>query len=302
MTNKQNKICEWLLSKPGYIKNSAEVVQSALFSSDIGVFTIKDIKEALKEARKSVKKPKKSAFRKKQESSYTTNIITNPNLDTKNVLVIGDTHAPFIKEGYLEHNIKLQKDYKCGTIVHIGDVIDNSYSSFHETNPDGHGAATELDMAIEVLQPWFKAFPNAKVCLGNHDLIINRKAFSAGLSKRWIRGLGEVLKAPNWDFDLEHIIHNVLYTHGTGTSGANAAYNKALHKRISTVQGHLHTEASVRYNTSKIDKIFGMQVGCGVDEDEYAFDYARPNSRKFIISSGVVLNGGKLPIVCPMEL
>lgn len=231
-----------------------------------------------------------------------TKIIARGQLSEDNILVIGDTHFPFEREGYIEFLEKTRLEYKCKTVIHIGDVVDNAYSSFHETNPDGHSAGDELSYAIEKLKDLYKVFPKVKVCLGNHDLIINRKAFSSGLSKRWIKGLDDVLEVPGWDFDLEHVVHNVMFTHGTGTSGQNAAYNKALNIRMSTVQGHLHSEANIRYNVSKNDIIFAMQVGCGVDDRKYAFDYAKANPRKFIISCGVVLNRGKLPIIIPMDL
>ena len=65
----------------------------------------------------------------------------------KNVLVIGDLHAPFIRDGYMEHCIRIRDKYNCGQIVFIGDIIDNHYSSYHETDPDGHSAARELELA-----------------------------------------------------------------------------------------------------------------------------------------------------------
>ena len=36
------------------------------------------------------------------------------------------------------------------------------------------------------LKDWYKAFPVAKICLGNHDLLVQRKAKTAGLSKHFI--------------------------------------------------------------------------------------------------------------------
>ena len=306
LTKNQQKIYNWLEERPGYLKKSLDFIINSLpgnVNYNDAQIAFKAIKQSYKPIKVKPNKNLQSLVTLIEKTAFKSpSIITSPNLDPNNTLVIGDTHAPFTREGYLEHNIKIQRDYKCGTIVHIGDVIDNSYSSFHETNPDGHSAGDELDYAIESLQPWFKAFPNVKVCLGNHDLIINRKAFSAGLSKRWIKGLGDVLGAPNWNFDIEHVIHDVLYTHGTGTSGQNSAYNRAINRRMSVVQGHLHSEASIRFNVSQKDIIFGMQVGCGVDEKKYAFDYAKANPRKFIISSGAVLNKGKNPILIPMEL
>ena len=44
----------------------------------------------------------------------------NPN----NVLVIPDTHFPFEKKGILEHCLRMQRKYDCGTVVHIGDEVD----------------------------------------------------------------------------------------------------------------------------------------------------------------------------------
>lgn len=297
----QKPIYDWLLSKTGYLKCSPKVIAKNYPKK----VSSKDIQIALEQARINVRTSIKSI----EEIPGTIeikvpkfNIKKSIKVDPGNILIIGDTHYPFMRDGYLEHLLKSKRDYNCGTIIHIGDVVDNAYSSFHETNPDGHSAGDELEYAIEQLKVMYKEFPKVKVCLGNHDQIINRKAFSSGLSKRWIKGLDEVLEVPGWNFDMEHVEYGVLFTHGTGTSGQNAAYNKALNRRMSVVQGHLHSESSIRYNVSKNDIIYGMQVGCGVDDRKYAFDYAKANPRKFIISCGVILNKGKLPILLPMDL
>jgi len=221
----------------------------------------------------------------------------NPN----NVLVIGDIHEPFSRKGYLEHCRKVQEQFNCGTVVFIGDVIDNHYSSFHDTDPDGVSAGDELDHAISKIQEWYYTFPKAYVCIGNHDAIITRKAFSAGVSNRWIKSYSEVLDTPDWQFDMTFDIKDVHYYHGTGSSGDKAALNRAMNLRQSVVQGHIHTTASIQYNASNRDLIWGMQVGCGIDDSKYAFAYAQSNIKKSIISCGVVIDG-KLPIVIPMEL
>lgn len=244
-----------------------------------------------------------------RDSEFTTSLSNSQNQlqpylgsNSGNILVVGDIHAPFTREGYLEHCLETQRKFDCSEVIFIGDIIDSAYSSFHPTSPDGYAAGEELDRAVDIIKEWYRVFPVAKVCLGNHDLIAMRKAFANGLSSRWIKGLDEVLGTPNWTYDLEFEINNVLYTHGTGSSGQNAAYNRALNWRKSVVQGHLHTESSVRYSVSSQDIIFGMQVGCGIDDDAYAFSYAKGNARKSVISCGVVLNSGTLPLVIPMSL
>lgn len=219
----------------------------------------------------------------------------------KNVLIIGDSHIPFERDGYLEFCRKQQEKFDCGTVVHIGDVIDSHFSSYHETNPDGFSAGDELKLSIDKLKSWGYTFPVLKACFGNHDLLIQRQAYSAGVSQKWIKGFNEVLELPGWDFDMEHEIEGVIYTHGTGTSGENGAFQKALNRRKSVVSGHLHTIANIKWNVSEADRIFAMQVGCGIDDKAYAFEYARGIVKKSIISCGVVLSG-ELPIIIPMTL
>lgn len=219
----------------------------------------------------------------------------------ENVLIIGDTHFPFERKGYLEHCRAVQEKYNCGKVIHIGDVIDNHYSSYHETDPDGYSAGQELDRAIDRADRWQETFPEMDVLLGNHDLLIARKAQTSGVSRRWIKTLPEVLGTPGWSFYEELEYQGVYYVHGTGSSGDKAAFNRALNRRQSVVQGHLHTIANIAWNVSKQDRIFAMQTGCGIDDNAYAMAYGKVNPKKSIISCGVVIDG-KIPIIVPMEL
>ncbi len=212
----------------------------------------------------------------------------------KNILIIGDIHEPFCIDGYLEHCISVQKKYKCKEVIFIGDVIDMHYSSFHNSDPDGYGAGEELDRAIAKIQKWYKAFPKAKVCIGNHDAIVRRKAFDSGLSARWIRDYDEVLGVEGWDFKEHHKIEDILFVHGTGSSGRNGAANRCLQFSSNVVQGHIHTEASIIYS----GKYFSMQTGCGVDRKSYAMAYSKHFSKTYKLSCGVITKD-KIPILIP---
>lgn len=219
-----------------------------------------------------------------------------------NTLIIGDLHEPFTRKGYLEFNKYLYKRYDCKRVVLIGDIVDNHYPSFHTTDPDGYGGGMELDMAIKQIAKWYKAFPNAYVCEGNHDALIKRKAFEGGIPQRWIKGYSDIFNTPNWEFNESFEFEKVLYTHGTGTSGNLAAFNTALYSRKSVVQGHLHSFANVMYTASDNDRLFGMIVGCGVDQKAYSMAYSKNYPKKFIISSGVVLDKGKVAFPFLMDL
>ena len=188
-----------------------------------------------------------------------------------------------------------------------GDIIDSHFASFHSINTETHGAKYELDMAIKETAKWYEAFNNDTVpngitiTLGNHDLIIARKSEEAGIDKRWVRKLNEVLKCPDWIFEEQFLHDNVLYTHGTGCSG------KSIMKRVqnwghSMVQGHVHTQAFVDFTASLTDLKWGMQSPCGIDYKSFAFSYAKFHTAKPILGCAVVLDNGKMPILEPMIL
>lgn len=219
--------------------------------------------------------------------------------DKNNVLIIGDLHAPFILDGYLEFCREQQEKYNCGTIIFIGDLIDGNSFSYHEHDPDGIGQAEEIDRSKLMLSDWFKVFPIAKVTLGNHDLLIQRKMRTIGLSNKFMKDFGDIWGAPKeWEFGYEFLINGVKYIHGNQGNAIKIARDS----RISTVQGHLHSQAFIEYSVSDKDKLFGLQVGCGIDHKAYAFDYSKPFPKKPIIGCAVVLEGGKLPINILMDL
>jgi len=224
----------------------------------------------------------------------------NP-FDKNNVLIIGDTHEPFCKEGYLEFCQKIQREYNCGTVVHIGDLVDNHAVSYHESDVDGRSAGDEYKLALEKCELWYKAFPDVLICIGNHDRLPFRKAFTAGLPKNWLKSYQEMFNSPKgWKWDFIHKVNGVIYQHGTGMSGEMASINAARENRTSTVLGHLHTVCNTRFLASHKDLIFGMNVGCGIDHSKYAFAYGKEQTRKPVLSCGVVLQG-KLPINIPMN-
>ncbi|MFA9409269.1 MAG: metallophosphoesterase [Candidatus Dadabacteria bacterium] len=222
------------------------------------------------------------------------NVIENYRRIKSSILVIGDLHLPFIKDGYLEFCRDIRDKYRCDQIMFIGDIVDNHASSFHDTDPDGQSAGDELTTAQEQVHKWARTFPVAKVCVGNHDAIPNRKIFVAGVSNRWLKSPNEVLGV-NWEFGEEFIIDDIQYTHGLGKK----ARMRAKEEMFSVVQGHYHSESYIEYFVGPDRKIFAMQIGCGIDRRSYAMAYGR-NFKKPHLNVGVVIDG--LPILEYMKL
>jgi predicted phosphodiesterase len=213
----------------------------------------------------------------------------------RRILVIGDLHCPFEMEGYFEYCLETYDRHACNQVIFIGDLIDSHATSRHETDPDGLSAKAELDIAIEDLQKWRDAFPVADVIIGNHDRVVMRRAFSSSIPSIWIKSFNEVLGTSwNWTERIEY--DGVQYVHGEGGS----ARTKAKNDLQSTVQGHIHTQAYVEWMVGNRLKLFGMQVGCGLDRDTYAAAYAK-HYKKQAIGCGVVI-GGHTAINCLMPL
>lgn len=202
------------------------------------------------------------------------------------VLVIGDLHEPFCLDGYLQFCKEIYVKHQCNKVVFIGDVIDNHYSSYHETDVDGLSGGQELELAIEKLSYWYEAFPKADVTIGNHDRLIMRKAQTGAVPKAWIKSYKEVLGVDGWNFTERVIIDGVQYIHGE----AGTAKVKCRADMMSTVQGHLHTQCYTEWFVGANFCIFGMQVGCGIDHESYAMAYAKAG-KKPAISCGVVIDG-----------
>ena len=224
-----------------------------------------------------------------------------------NTLVIGDGHIPFAHRDYLDFCVDVRKRYGCGRVCHVGDIVDNHAVSFHDHDPDGMSAGDELKAARKELLQWAKAFPRVDYAIGNHDALASRKAYAAGIPVGFMKNFRQIYGLPaSWRFDYSFTYdrgpHAWRLTHGTGTSGHDAAYKSAGGARISTAQGHLHSAFGVKFHASDKDIIWGMQVGCGINRRAYAFDYGRDFKDKPILGCGVVLEGGRVPLCVPMPL
>jgi len=217
--------------------------------------------------------------------------------EISNILVIGDLHEPFCLDSYLDWCLEQYHAYNCTEVVFIGDIIDNHYSSYHETSADGMGGLDELELAIKRISRWYKAFPVATVIIGNHDRIIMRKAQTSAIPSKWIKSYKEVLEVPNWNFVERYEKDGVQFIHGEG----GTARTKCRADMMNTVQGHLHTQAYTEHYVGKNFRVFGTQVGCGINHKSYAMAYAKYGKRP-AVGCAVILNNGQTPLNLLMPL
>ena len=214
----------------------------------------------------------------------------------RRILVIGDLHCPFELDDYLEFCQETYAAWNCNQVIFIGDILDNHAFSYHEPDPNGLSAGMELELALKHVRKWYRSFPVADVCIGNHDRMASRKAMTGGIPSAWIRSYNDVLGTPKWNWVESIVYDDVLYEHGEG----GQAKTKAKNNMMSSVCGHTHTACYTEWLVGRNFRVFGMQVGCGVNWESYAAAYAK-NFKKQAIGCGVVL-GGHTAINCLMNL
>lgn len=153
------------------------------------------------------------------------------------------------------------------------------------------------------LARWFDAFPQTFLCLGNHDRLAQRKSRTNGIPTRAIKSFRETWKLPiGWQDDFSWEFYGVRFMHGTGFSGPYAHIRAAEANRQSCVIGHTHSVLATNYLVSEKDRIFAMNVGCGIERKSYAFEYGRFLPKKPVLGCGVVTDKGKFCQVFAMDL
>lgn len=207
------------------------------------------------------------------------------------VLCIGDIHEPATHPGYLDFVSDIGAAWKCDRVHFIGDIVDHHAISFHARHPDAPGPKEEYEITLEGVHKWYSRFPKATVSVGNHDERVLRLAASVNVPRYYLREYSEVWKTPGWEWSEQLVIDDVLYTHGTGCSGIHPAYNLAKNTCCSVAIGHVHSVAGVQFLCGPRSRLFGVDVGCGVDATHIAMDYGRNIVRKPIISCAVILDG-----------
>lgn len=219
------------------------------------------------------------------------------------VLVIGDTHTPCMRVDYVDFLRDIYKSWNCNRVVHIGDLADNCALSFHLKKPQLKDPMREYNLALAQIKTLTKAFPKADLLLGNHDVLPYRWANEVGIPEEMMKDFGSIFELPKgWKVHARYsqlVIDNVIYQHGD--RGKNSASKNAMEEFRSVVQGHHHSKAGTEFHANLSSRVYGLQVGCGVDWKHSAMDYGVKYNAKPIIGCGVVLDG-TTPVFEPMLL
>lgn len=221
-----------------------------------------------------------------------------------NALCISDLQAPFEHQDALSFVQHVKSTFFPGIdpfIVNMGDEVDQHTLGRWTANPNGMSAKAEMDEAKLRLKAWYAAFPKTFVCISNHTYRVYKRAADLGIPDAFMRTIGEAYEAPaGWRWRDKWIHDNICFEHGEMVSGQLAAIRAATQNRMSTVIGHQHANGGVIYAASHHDVIFGMNTGCLIDVEQYAFDYGKTLRNKPTLGCGIIKNG--IPYFIPMIL
>lgn len=218
------------------------------------------------------------------------------------VLVISDLHIPYHHQDAFDFLKALKKKYKPDLVVNIGDELDHHAISMHEHNPDLMSAGDELKHSKEYIRELEKIFPEMTLVHSNHSSLVYRRALKYGLPKDYLKSYNEFLGVGNgWKWVDDYTItlsdgSRCFFTHGISADVLKVAAQYGMN----TVQGHFHTKFSIGYFSNPDALIWGMQVGCLINQKSMAFDYAKNFKSRFIVGCGMIIDGQ--PKLMPMVL
>lgn len=221
-------------------------------------------------------------------------------------LIISDLQIPFHYKPALSLCLATLKEFRIpkANVICVGDEIDQYHGGQWPKSPNAmQTALQELDESIEILREWYSAFPAMRICDSNHRDRWDRKAAASQIPHRLMRPWREVTEAPKgwvwrkrWDINTRHPFTVI---HGVGYSGQNATKQMVADYGRSIVHGHLHAGGGVHYVSTAAGTRWGMNSGCLINVDAYAFEYGRDNRLKPTLGLGVVVDNGRRPIFIP---
>ena len=220
----------------------------------------------------------------------------------KSILCISDMHHPYSHPDTFAFLKQIAIEYTPDLVVCLGDELDFHAISFHKAHPDLLSPGDELKTAINRLQPYYEFFPKMHLLDSNHGSLVYRRLKDAGIPMHVIKSYRETIAAPKgwtWYDDLLVTASNgqdIYFHHGK----SNNVLKESQIQSMCFVSGHWHSTFKIEYWANKNALYWGMSCGCLVDQSSMAYEYSKNFSKKFIIGTGLVLNG--IPKLVPMIL
>lgn len=233
-------------------------------------------------------------------SRFSENISEGRTLNLKqtgNILVMPDTHIPAMHPdavGFFKRTANL---FGCTQFIHIGDVFDLYAGSRWDKAADSLSLEEELDLAAAMAKDLYATFPKVDMVVGNHDRRLFDAEFNTlgikyttplhsffGMPDTWT--LSHEIRLEMLNGDTTYIVHN------PGSGGLTPARTAAAKWMVNVVCGHFHSALGTWGVVGRDKTVYGMNVGCMIDEQSYAFDYTGTKKPVAALGCGVIMANG----------
>jgi len=222
--------------------------------------------------------------------------------DNSRILFISDMHLPYGHPNTLPFLKMLKERYEPTRVICLGDELDHSGLSFHDSDPDLFSAGHELEKALPIIKELEGMFPKMDLIDSNHGSMVYRKAKHHGVPRRYIKSYNEVLGVgEDWVWHMDLVLDlpdgQKVYVHHGKTS---EAIKTSQLMGMSHVCGHYHESFGIKYWSTPMGLYFGMNTGCLIDDKSLAYAYNKVNTKRPIIGTGLIIDG--IPVLEAMPL
>ena len=208
------------------------------------------------------------------------------------ILCIPDLHFPYHHPDTFKFLGKIKEMFKITKVIQMGDIVDQHGLGKWSPEPDAKGNLDELELARQYIQQLGKMFPVMDVLMGNHDLRVAKKLKESQVPSVFLKDYKEVYQLPKgWTVRTKFEHNGIVFAHGDGFSGRLAAIKMAERIRKSCVIGHVHFDGGILYSSGLNDMIFGMNTGCLIDAEAFAFHYAKNFAKAPVLGVGLIIDG-----------
>lgn len=278
---------------------SSRQIAKAVLGSESKKTTVNDI---LKNLRKLETPEFMNESLKKVQEYLETPETKDCSHDNSRILLISDLHVPYHHRDSFEFLLHLKHNYNPTRVICLGDECENQALSYHEKSPELFSAGYELIEAKKYLKELERMFPEMDILESNHGSLAYRKAKSHGIPKEYLKSYNEILgvgEGWKWHHDMVIELPNgsKLYLHhGKSPNVLKLSQQYAMN----AAQGHHHNSFSISYWHTPEHLLWGMSVGCLIDNDSLSFSYNKLSIVKPVIGTGLVIDS--LPVLEPMVL
>ena len=222
--------------------------------------------------------------------------------DNSRILLISDLHIPYHHKDAIAFLAHLKKKYKPTRVICLGDELDKHALSYHDSDPDLKSAGDELRESLPIIAELYKMFPVMEIIESNHGSLVWRKAKTHGIPRHYIKSYNDVLGVgEGWTWHPDLVVDlpdgNRCYIHH---GKSNNVVRLSQQMGMSAVQGHYHEILSASYWGNPNGLHWGLQAGCLIDDESYAFSYNNVNLKRPVIGTALIINS--LPVLEPLVM